>query len=165
MYWTPSKMLVLADVDEYSFENAALLFGTLWKPLKAFTDGPASRKLLLIGIIQQVNLNVKKKYDEMKLLKQLLWFIDNFRQFKYWFFSTAFVHIVSKNSYMADTTHHLQYLHLYLVYLHKSMVCFSRTSTYWICQIRLSTASGIPNEMHHQKNIQWVEQFQFPLYL
>ena len=26
MYWTLAKMLLLADVDEYSFENTAILF-------------------------------------------------------------------------------------------------------------------------------------------
>ena len=26
MYWTPAKMLLLADVDEYSFANAVLVY-------------------------------------------------------------------------------------------------------------------------------------------
>ena len=30
MYWTPAKILLLADVDEYSFANAAEIIITLW---------------------------------------------------------------------------------------------------------------------------------------
>ena len=30
MYWTPAKMLLLADVGEYSFENAGLLSEAEW---------------------------------------------------------------------------------------------------------------------------------------